>query len=361
MFSYFMPANIQFGRECLLKQGHLLKNQGSKALLVTGAASARKSGALADIEKVLQKLSVGYELFPEIKENPDIGSIHKGAAAMKKTGCDFVIGIGGGSPVDAAKAIAVTAANDFHKDEFYQAGNIKKVYPIISITTTSGTGTEATPYSVVTDGEKKAGFGSPLMFPKISYLDPGYTVTMPSAVTRDTAIDALSHLLEGIYSAKRCPMLYPLITAGVRIIYSVLEDALEQPDNFEYRKQLMIASLYGGMVIAQSSTTLQHSIGYPLTTFHGLSHGMTNGIVMKHIMELYYPTLKEEIDMLFTHLNCTRNDFYQWLDNLGMTSDLKLDKDFIDKAVAQIEKSRNMALNPLRVTGENIADILAKL
>ncbi len=361
MFSYHMPTNIQFGKQILLKQGHLLKSQGKKALIVTGANSAKKSGALDDARQVLKKLAIDYEIYSEIKENPDLESIHNGAVQMKKSGSDFVIGIGGGSPVDAAKAISVVAANDFQNDEFYQSGNIKKAHPIISITTTSGTGTEATPYSVVTNCDKKAGFGSPLMFPTLSFLDPTYTFSMPDKVTRDTAIDALSHLLEGIYSAKRCPLLYPLITTGVRVIYSVLEEALAEPENFEHRKQLMIASLYGGMVIAQSSTTLQHSIGYPLTTFYGLSHGMANGVVMKHIMELYYPYLNDEIDMLFTHLNCSRNDFYKWLDKLGMKTSLKLDKEFIDKATDQIEKSRNMALNPLQVKRDQVAHILAQL
>lgn len=361
MFRYYMPTEIYFGENCLLRDGLTLTKYGKKAMIVTGSSSARMSGALADMEKILSDASQEYSIFSEIQENPELKTIHKGSEKFIGDKCDYIIGIGGGSPVDAAKAISVVAANHLQGDEMYNPHLIKEAYPIIAVPTTSGTGTEATPYSVITSGEKKAGFGTPLIFPKLSFLDPKYTLTMPEKVTLHTGIDALSHLLEGLYSNKRCPLVYPMIFSGIKIIFTILSKAVAEPGNYEYRKQMMVASLYGGMVIAQTSTTLQHSIGYPLTTEKNLSHGMANGIVMKHIMELYYPSLKTEIDLLFRHLGCSKEDFYVWLDDLGMSKPLNLETEFIAKAAAQIKNSRNMALNPIEVSVQQIEDILAKL
>lgn len=361
MFQYFMPVELHFGKDCLRKKGMVIRNIGKKALIVTGASSAKKSGALGVVEEVSAKLSISSVLYSQIKENPSLESIYEGAEKFTENDCDFLIGIGGGSPIDAAKAISVVAANNLKGEEIYNPHNIASVYPIIAVPTTSGTGTEATPYSVITSGDKKAGFGSPKTFPKISFLDPAFTMTMPEKVTRDTAIDALSHLLEGLYSSKRCPLVYPMIMSGIRIIYTTLDKVLQEPDNYELRKQLMIASLYGGIVISQTSTTLQHSIGYPLTTKYGLSHGLANGIVMKHIMNLYYPYVENELDMVFTHLNCTKEEFFKWLDKLGFNISLNLESDYIAEAAKQIYKSRNMALNPLKVEVEEIEKILSRL
>ncbi len=361
MFNYYMPVELHFGRNCIMEKRLNIKNIGSNPLIVTGSSSAITSGALSSVETALSDLKVSYTIYSDIQENPKIESINKGARVFKDNNCDYIIGIGGGSPIDAAKAISIVAANNLQGDEIYQPEKISKAFPIMTIPTTSGTGTEATQYSVITSNKKKAGFGSSLIFPKISFLDPTYTITMPKTVTRDTAIDALSHLLEGLYSTKRCPLVYPLILSGVRIIYLTLEQTLHEPENYEYRKQLMIASLYGGMVIAQSGTTLQHSIGYPLTTEFGLSHGMANGVVMKQIMEINYPTVKNELDLLFSHLNITKNKFYDWLESLGLNTSLNLNDNFINIAAKQIYHSRNMALNPKTVTLREIENLLASI
>ncbi len=332
-------------------------------MIITGKRSAQLSGALIDLLEVLKKNNQDYYHFPWIEENPELAIIHEGAELFREHKCDFLIGIGGGSPIDAAKAISVIVANKLRGREIYEGDKIKHALPIIAVPTTSGTGTEVTPYSVISDQEikKKAGFGNPLIFPLISFCDPEYTYSLPKQVTIDTALDALSHLLEGIYSRKRCDFLDPLIFSGIKLIIENLEPVITYPREYQYREKLMRASLYGGFVIAQAGTTLQHSIGYPLTTHYGLSHGMANGVVMKEMMNLFSSDIIEDLNSLFSFLKLTRDQFYLWLDKWIPESRLDLPEDFIIKATDEIMGSRNMAQNPREVSSEEVKSILKKL
>jgi len=201
------------------------------------------------------------------------------------------------------------------------------------------------------------------MFPKISFIDPRYTRSLDNRITRDTAIDALSHLLEGIYSVKRNKIIYPLIYKGVSLIYSSLIKTIDEPQNLVLRGNLMQASLYGGIVIAQTGTTLQHSIGYPLTVEFGTSHGLANGIVMKEIMELYCKDkiIANEIKNLFNYLKIKQDDFYNWLNKFNMKMENRLSDAFIKAKSQEILKSRNMQATPGSVSLDDIESILKRI
>jgi len=257
----------------------------------------------------------------------------------------------------------LAAANSLNRDEMYNTSVFKKAYPILAIPLTAGTGTEVTQYSVLSDPltKKKAGFGSDLAFPALAILDPKYTLTLPPKVTLHTALDALSHLLEGLYSNQRSPIVYPFIYKGIASIMKFLPIVLSEPENYLAREELMRDALYGGMVIAQGSTTLQHSIGYPLTSFYDIPHGLANAMVMEDIMELYYPAVQQELDELFSYLQISKDNFYTWLKSLPFERKIDFSEDFIDKAIPQIMSSRNMALNPLPVTEQQVRTLLENL
>jgi alcohol dehydrogenase len=312
---------------------------------------------------ILLENNIKYTIFNDIMENPETAVVDKGCKVLIENDCDFVIAIGGGSPLDAAKAISLQSASEITINEIYDTTKHKKAFPIIAIPTTSGTGSEVTPYSVLNDSNTniKAGFGSELIFPKIAFLDPKYTISLNKTITRDTTIDALSHLLEGIYSNKHNTYLLPIVLHGIRLIYKNLIPCLDNPADIECRKNIMLASNYGGIVIAHSSTTLQHSIGYPLTTEFGVSHGLANGLVMKKIMDLYEPHLHNRLDTLFDFLKISKKQFFCWLDSLEMKFIGKIDEDFISKRVPEVMRSRNMALNPLTVNEKQIIEIYSSI
>ena len=360
--NFNIPTKIYLQNN-VLKQNNEFTNFGNTAFIVTGKSSAIKSGVLNDLLPILDENKIKYTIFNEIMENPELNIIEKGKSVFQNSNHDFIIAIGGGSPIDAAKAISLMAANDLNKSTLYDGSLHKKAYPIIAIPTTSGTGSEVTPYSVLNKSETntKAGFGSPLIFPKIAFLDPKYTISLNKTITRDTTIDALSHLLEGLYSNKYNEFILPMILKGFDLIYKNLKPCLENPDDLKLRTALMLASNYGGIAIAHTSTTLQHSIGYPLTTVYGLSHGLANGVVMQEIMNLYEPAIKNRLDILWDFMKITKNQFFDWIDDLDMRLEDKIDDNFIEKRVPEVMKSRNMLLNPITVTEKQIVDIYMNL
>ncbi len=358
-----IPVKVFFGKNVIRDNKEEFNSFGRKVLIVTGKHSALKSGALDDVLSVLNDFNIKHIIFDEVSENPDVSCVEKGAQVLKDANCSFIVAIGGGSPLDAAKAISLMYANNLNKDNIYNVSLHKSALPIIAIPTTSGTGSEVTPYSVLSNNETniKAGFGSPLIFPKVSFIDPSYTVSVNKTVTKDTAVDALSHLLEGIYSVKHADFLKPFIFEGIRLIYNYLIPCLNQPENYQFRESLSLGSTYGGMVIAHSSTTLQHSIGYPLTTVYGLSHGLANGVVMKNIMNFYEPYLDNRLNELFDYLKLSKKDFFKWIDSLDLKFTHKITDDFLNTRIPEVLNSRNMAITPLKVNEIQLKELYLML
>lgn len=356
---FYLPTKIVFKIEAVKLAALQIQSFGKKPLIVTGASSAIASGAQQDVTA----LFADYQIYAEIKENPELDSIMRGAEVFTQSGCDFIIGIGGGSPLDAAKAISVAAANQLNLDQLYSTELFQKAYPIVAIPTTSGTGSEVTQFSVLNDNRsgKKAGWGHPLAFPRLAIVDPRYTLSLSAEVTKNTAIDALSHLLEGLYSANREPLCFPMIHKGMSLIIKNLPRTLKDPSNLEARCALSQASIYGGMTISQGSTSLQHSIGYPLTTVFKVPHGLANGIVMKQIMKLYKPAVHGLLEEAFGSFHFSIEDFFAWLDDLNLNADVQITEEFITQRVPEVMSSRNMLNNPLEVTAEQIADIFLSL
>lgn len=359
----YNPCRIYFSENALSQAQEQLIKLGSKALIVTGNTSAKASGALDDVLDVLSRHQIKHHIYDRVPQNPDLDTVIDGVTAFVVNDCDFIIGIGGGSPLDAAKAISLTAANKLDKHNIYDTSRFSCRFPIVAVPTTAGSGSEVTPYSVLTDKaqKKKAGFGSEYAFPSLSIVNPKYTISTSRTVTLNTGVDALSHLLEGIYSNKRSELLYPQIFSGVKSVYHYLPIALKEPENMTARTELMRASLYGGLAIAQTSTTLQHSIGYPLTSEYDIPHGLANGIVMKSIMELYYPMVSKPLEALFSYLGISRKQFYQWLETLQMSVDIHLPQSFIDEKLEEVLSSRNMANNPMEISSDSIRKIFEEL
>jgi alcohol dehydrogenase class IV len=361
--TFYIPTRVFFGHGVLKEKGIEMAQFGERALLVTGRHSADTSGVMAELIPVLTQAGISTRRFNEVTENPDWDTVRRACAEYVDFRADFVIGIGGGSPLDAAKAVAIMVHNGSWKEASFDLKTVQSGKPIVAIPTTSGTGSEATPHSVISDAaaNRKAGFSSEAAFPRMSFVDPRYTHSLPPNITRDTAVDALSHLLEGLYSNKRNPLLFPMIYEGISLIYKHLPLCLDCPTSEESRFMLSRAALLGGMVIAHTGTTLQHSIGYPLTMEYGLSHGLANGVVMRQIMELYYPVMETELNLLFRQLGIGYADFFRWLERLDMRVGKPVSGDFMENRVSEVINSRNTANTPVAVTEAQIRRIYAQL
>lgn len=300
-FKFFMPTEVYFGQDCISKSKEAMKDLGGKALIVTGKSSAKKNGSQSDITKALEAIGKTWVLFDEIEENPSLETIGRGGELACKEAIDFVIGIGGGSPMDSAKAIACLAANPNQSVDILFGEKLAHL-PVVEIPTTAGTGSETTQYAIVTLHEKRTKSSIPQsIFPAISYLDASYMNTLSPSITNNTAVDALTHLIEAYLAAKANIFSDKLVEIGLTYFKDCISALKSRKCSDEIREKLMLASTIGGMAIAQAGTSIPHAMGYYLTYEKGIPHGRANGIVTQAYMELFPNT--EKIDAILKILN----------------------------------------------------------
>ncbi|HSW62231.1 MAG TPA: iron-containing alcohol dehydrogenase family protein [Dissulfurispiraceae bacterium] len=296
-FTFHLPAKIFFGLECVAKNSAEFALWGKHALIVTGRSSAIASGALADVLAALGSHGMTWEIFDRIEENPSFATVEAGGAAARCYKADMIIGIGGGSPLDAAKAIAVLAGNRISARQLFDGNFPAPPLPIIAVPLTAGTGSEVTQYSILTDAERrtKRSFADRGVFPKAAFLDARYTQSLSRTVTINTAIDALSHAVEG-YLSKRSNFMSDQLALNAICHFGKMIGALGRDIlSIDERERLLYVSLLGGMVIAQTGTTMVHSLGYSLTYFRNIPHGRANGLLLAEALRYAEKTVPGKI------------------------------------------------------------------
>lgn len=278
-FRFLLSTEIVFGCGSVSSLAAHVSRFGARPLVVTGRHSARDTGIL---DRVLDRMP-NATVFEAIDENPDTTICEQCAAACREHGCDVIVAVGGGSPMDAAKAIALLARNDGACDRFFGADKYANApLPVIAVPTTAGTGSEVTPYSVLIDPVQRtkrtiAGAG---LFPRVAILDPELTRSLPRHATVATGLDALSQCMEGMVSKKSTPMGDAIALDGIRRVCEYLPRAVDNGDDIEAREHMLYAALLSGIIVAQSGTTLVHGMGYSYTIDCGIAHGLANALLL---------------------------------------------------------------------------------
>ena len=285
-FSYYMPTQLFCGRGCVRAEGARLKELGAHALIVTGKSSAR-NGALADVLSALEDNGQQATVFDRVTPNPTVSCVREGIALLKAAGADFVVAIGGGSPMDAAKAVAMLALQERTDEEIFAGGYLPRALPMAHVPTTAGTGSEVTPYAILTNDFKKTktSIASPALFPRFAFLDGAYMKDLPVPSAVNTALDAFSHGAESLLSRNATPLSQMLAKESLRILFPLLPKTKTGTTDPE-RDALLYASSLAGMAIAQSGTTAVHGMGYCLTYFHNVDHGRANGLLLGETLRL---------------------------------------------------------------------------
>lgn len=274
------PTEMIIEKNAVQNNADKICSFGKKAMIITGKNSARITGALSDITSVLDNKKIPYVIFSEIEENPSYKTVKKASLISIDEKCDFFIGIGGGSPLDSAKAISLLSANsEINEEDFYSLNLKNDPYPIICIGTTAGTGSEVTPYSIITgtDGRKKS-IGSKKILPVLSLGDINYTAKMPDSVIRSTALDALCHCFESYFNKTSDDFSKTFALKGIKLLIPELEtisaygtEGLDDED----RENIYLASIYAGYAIATTGTAMCHTLSYYLTEKLILPHGFS--------------------------------------------------------------------------------------
>jgi len=302
---YSMPVKVIAGRNCLIQSSKMLKAFGKKALIICGYSSAEKNGSLKDVRCTLESIQVGYVIFRGIAPNPTVQQVRDVSEVCKKNECDFVIAIGGGSVIDAAKVVAILSKNELTEEQLFSQHTFDSVLPLIAVPTTAGTGSEVTQYSILTNVSKetKSFVVSEQIFPKIAFLDGKYLVDLPHETTVHTAIDALSHAVEGYLAVRFTTLGRILALESIKMLAPALKSLYDKEElTIEDRDQLLYASMVAGIVISQSGTTAVHALGYSLTYFKLVDHGRANGLLLPSYLEYIEKERKKEVLIILKSL-----------------------------------------------------------
>lgn len=285
MSHFVIPNHTVVGTNVLGEAAPLLKKMGNKAFIVTGRHVA-VSDMMKQLTALLDENGIGCVIFDGITGEPNDTMIENGVEMLKSSGCDFIIGIGGGSPLDSAKAIAAMAVNEGSIADYNGKEITGEILPLAAIPTTAGTGSEATEFTVITDSEKgiKMLLKGDVLVPKLAIIDSSFTVGAPKSVTSATGLDALTHAVEAYTSRKAFSMTDTLAVSAVKRIMKYLPIAYKEPDNSLAREQMSIAALEAGICINNSSVTIVHGMSRPIGALFHVPHGMSNAMLLKECL-----------------------------------------------------------------------------
>ncbi|MBQ8208941.1 MAG: iron-containing alcohol dehydrogenase [Clostridia bacterium] len=358
------PTQIVSGIDCVSKSGALITKLGAKkAFIVTGKSGAKKSGALDDVTNLLVLLGMEYEIFDEISENPPLLVSHRAGRICREKSCDLIIGIGGGSALDASKAVAVFAANDIEPMDSYNPEKCKGALPIIAIPTTAGTGSEANSYAVMTlpTGEQKKTIKYPFTYPKLALVDPKYTYSLDKEYTISTALDAFAHAIESYLSPNSTLFSEQYALFAAKNIIEILK---ERPDTFseEAREKLAYASCAAGAAISVTGTGFPHPMGYSLTLLDGIPHGMACAVFEGEYIALNMKTEKgkAKLNVFFSLLGTSETELSELLTSLANIK-FSFTEEEIIKRVDLIKNAGNYANSPYVLSDCEKYEIYRKL
>ncbi|OJU13698.1 MAG: alcohol dehydrogenase, partial [Clostridiales bacterium 43-6] len=275
-FQYHLPVNLLFGRGKSDLIGEKTALLGKKALIVTGGSSTKKTGLLAKTEALLQENGVACVLFDKVTPNPLTTTVYEGAELALSEGCDVIIGLGGGSSIDAAKGIAFHAVNGGDISDYIFGKRFSdKALPLVAVPTTCGTGTEGNGFAVLTnpDTMDKKSLRCNAIVPACSIIDPLLMTTMPRQVLASVGFDALCHCMEGYLVSVAQPITDLLALEGVRLAAQSVRRVYKDPSDLDSWDALTLASTFGGMVINTTGVAAPHGMEHPASGLKDMVHG----------------------------------------------------------------------------------------
>ena len=288
-FEFKLPTRILFGVNVVDSLGEEVKALEIQRLMLVTDKGVVTAGLLEHVARKLDASAVDYTVFASVEANPTTTTVHKGAEIFRKDNCDGLLAVGGGSPMDAAKAIGVQAThegdiNDYSRRVGKPVQDITP--PLIAIPTTAGTGSEVTWVSVLVDpGDKvKIVVPSPYIAARVAVVDPSLTVSLPPYITATTGMDALTHAIEAYVSTKSTPITDSLALTAIRLISANLRQAVGNGENMAARANMLLASTQAGMSFANASVALVHAMAHALGGFFDIAHGVANAIMLPLVM-----------------------------------------------------------------------------
>ncbi|MBD3306209.1 iron-containing alcohol dehydrogenase [candidate division KSB3 bacterium] len=380
-FEFATATRIIFGAGTLREVGDLAADMGTRAVIVTGKTTDRAVPLL----DILNQKQIEYELF-SVAGEPTTSTASQGTQQAREHHCDIIIGFGGGSPLDAGKAIASLLTNGGEPLDYLEVIGkgqpiTKASAPYIAIPTTAGTGTEVTRNAVLKSPEHrvKVSLRSPLLLPRVAIIDPELTYQLPPEITANTGLDAFTQVLEPYVSHQANPMTDAVCREGIQRAARSLRQAYEHGDDTAARQDMAITSLFGGLALANAKLGAVHGFAGPAGGMFPAPHGAVCARLLPYVMEVNVralqarspenPALKrydEIAQMLTGRASATAQDGVQWIQHLcdalqvPPLSEYGMTKDDIPVLVEKAGRSSSMKGNPLPLTSEEMTEILTQ-
>ena len=373
MYQFKVPDKIMMGDNIVASVENIFNLYGKHALIVTGPNIAR-STMIASLERTLDNDRVKYNVITNIEGEPTVSMIEAGVKAYHEFGCDFIIGLGGGSPLDSAKAIAAMTVLEGSIAD-YKGIRIDDVElpPVICIPTTAGSGSEVTQYTIITEentGVKMLLRGNSLL-PKVAMLDYTFANGCPKTVTASAGLDALTHAIEAFISVNAQPLSDALALSAIKRIMRYLPQAYRDGSNFNARREMAIASLQAGICINNSSVTLIHGMSRPIGARFHVPHGMSNAMLLNVCLSDMEMAARHNLSRIATYLRIQAVDeidasekFVEEVEKLverlevPTMSEFGIDRDAYMAAVDDMSFEAIMSGSPSHAPREYTADVI---
>lgn len=364
-FQFTIPTQVIYKTDAAAHLEKILQQMNFNKVLIVTDPGITKAGYTETVSKILDQAQITYEVFNDVEPNPSVQTVEKGVTIFTNLNYEIIIALGGGSPMDVAKAIAVRVTNR-HKEVPLLEGADQfenDPLPIIAIPTTAGTGSEVTPFAVITNREKKYKLTiiSTKIIPKFAILDPKLIANLPADIAAATGLDALTHAVESYTSLFGSLYSDSFAEKAIDIIGKYLRRFVANRKNEEAGGAMLIASLFAGLAFAHSRLGNAHAMAHPLGGFFNVPHGVANAILLPHIMDyncIAVPEKFEKIAHLLGEAPIAANAItaVRKLNNdLGVPvclSDVGVKAEAIDAMTSDAMKSGNILANP-RQTGVN--------
>jgi len=352
--TFSFPNKIIFGCGAVNSIPEIVSDFSINRVLIVTDEGIVKVGLVEKITDNLQKVGLEHALFDGVSPNPTEDDVYSGVEQYHSKRCDFVIGIGGGSSLDAAKAIRLKATHDLPLAEYEaQLGGAGKMSPdmpdMIAVPTTAGTGSEVGRGAVITikSTRRKTLIFGPYLIPSVAVVDPELTISLPKTLTAYTGMDALTHNLESYLSTQYHPICDAIAIKGVELAGAYLNRAVENGQDIEARTNMMMAATMGAIAF-QKDLGVAHSLAHPLSTVAGIHHGLANAIVLPYTMEFNFEHAKEKLRDIAAALGVN-------------VSDMLLD-DAAQTAIAQIKQLEKEIRIPERLSDVGVStDMIPQL
>lgn len=373
-WEFNLPVKIVFGNGKRAEiEKYIDETDGTRGVLVCSASVAKRGVANEFIKNSGGKIK---EIFTDIRPNPTTDNVDSCAELMRSCNADFAVALGGGSPMDCCKAAAAIARGSGKIAEYHTGGrpvNAAEAIPMIAFPTTSGTASEVTNISVLTDTAKglKAPMNDPAMYPKIAIIDPELTLSVPPAVTASTGLDVLSHAIESYWSTLNQPLCSACSVYAAKLVFKYLEKAYNEPNNLEAREKMAQASITAGVAFSHPRTTGSHACSFPLTNLYGVPHGEACAFTLDYFVKFNADNADENGRIAAFARECGFKNAYEMANEIsamkkrmGMRSRLSEIGCTSDEQITELtEKSMSMLMerNPIALSKQNILEMYRAL